>query len=265
MYQFDYKRPASLDEAAKALAGAGDGKILAGGMTLIPTLKQRLAMPSDLIDLGGIAEIKGVCEEDGAIVIGAMTTHAEVAANDLVKSRLPALAALAEGIGDPQVRHRGTIGGSVANSDPAADYPAGLLGCGAVVRTNKREIAADDFFTGLFETALEENEIIRSVVFPVPEKAAYVKFANPASRYAIVGVFVSQGVVGTRVAVTGAGACAFRATEMEAALAANFSPVALKGLTVSAADLNSDLHASAEYRAHLVSVIAARAVAAAAG
>jgi len=263
MYNFEYHRPSSLDEASKALAGGDDPKIVAGGMTLVPTLKQRLAMPSDLVDLGGIAEIKGVCEEDGAVVVGAMTTHAEVASNETVKAKIPALAALAGGIGDPQVRNRGTIGGSVANNDPAADYPAALLGLGATVRSNKREIAADDFFTGMFETALEDDEIIVSISFPVPEAAAYQKFDNPASRYAIVGVFVAKTGGSVRVAVTGAGPGVFRSSEMESALSGSFSADALSGVSVSADGLNSDIHASADYRAHLVGVMARRAVRAA--
>ncbi|WP_455374442.1 FAD binding domain-containing protein [Limibacillus halophilus] len=263
MYNFDYHRPASLEEAASALTSGDDPKIVAGGMTLVPTLKQRLAMPSDLVDLGGIAEIKGVCEEDGAVVIGAMTTHAEVASNDIVKAKIPALAALAGGIGDPQVRNRGTIGGSIANNDPAADYPSAVVGLGATVRTNKREIAGDDFFTGLFETALADDEIIVSVSFPVPEAASYQKFDNPASRYAIVGVFVAKTGGGVRVAVTGAGPCVFRQSEMEQALSGSFSADAISGISTSADGLNSDIHASAEYRAHLVGVMARRAVAAA--
>ena len=262
MYDFTYLRPSSVDAAGAALAGAEDGKIVAGGMTLLPTMKQRLASPSDLIDLAAVAELKGVSEAGGAVVICAMTTHAEVAANATVKARIPALASLADGIGDAQVRNRGTIGGSIANAAPAADYPAAVLGLGATIKTNQREIAGDDFFTGLFETALEPNEVVVSISFPVQTKAAYVKFANPASRYAIVGVFVAQTSGGVRVAVTGAGPNAFRVAEMERALAGNFSAAALNGIAVPADDLNSDLHTSAEYRAHLVSVIAKRAVAA---
>jgi carbon-monoxide dehydrogenase medium subunit len=265
MYDFTYHRPSSVDAAIAALTGAEDGKIVAGGMTLLPTMKQRLASPSDLIDLAAIADLKGLSEAGGALVIGAMTTHATVAADATVKARIPALAQLAEGIGDAQVRNRGTIGGSVANADPAADYPAAVLGLGATVRTNRREIAGDAFFTGLFETALEPEELILSISFPVPTKAAYVKFANPASRYAIVGVFVAQTAGGVRVAVTGAGPNAFRVPEMEQALAGNFSAEALNGIAVAADDLNGDIHASAEYRAHLVSVMAKRAVRAAAG
>ena len=262
MYDFNYHRPENLGDAARKLAAAADAKLVAGGMTLIPTMKQRLASPSDLIDLAGIADLKGISDNGDFIVVGAMTTHATVAADTAVKAKIPALADLAEGIGDPQVRNRGTLGGSIANSDPAADYPAALVALGATVRTDKREIAAEDFFTGLFETALEETEIVTAVVFPLPEAAAYVKFPSPASRYAIVGVFVSRSPAGVRVAVTGAGPSVFRAREMEQALAGNFSAEALKGLTLSAEDLNADIHASAEYRAHLVAVMAERAVAA---
>jgi carbon-monoxide dehydrogenase medium subunit len=265
MYAFNYHRPDTLEAAAAALAAAEDGQVLAGGQTLIPTLKQRLASPSDVVDIGSIAGLDGVRREGDAIVVGAMTRHSDVASSPEVQSAIPALASLADGIGDPQVRNRGTIGGSIANNDPAADYPAGLVGLGATVRTNKREIAADDFFTGLFETALEDGEIITAVSFPVPDRAAYQKFDNPASRYAIVGVMASQGPAGTRVAVTGAGSCVFRVAEMESALGGSFSPDAIAGIGVSADGLNADIHASAEYRAHLVSVMARRAVATAAG
>ncbi len=263
MYSFNYHRVGSVEEAVEALSNASEGTLMGGGMTLLPTLKQRLASPSDVIDLGGVSGLSGVSEDGGAVVIGAMTTHAEVASNATVTAKIPALAALAESIGDPQVRNRGTIGGSIANNDPAADYPAALVGLGATVRTNKREIAADDFFTGLFETALGDDEIITAVAFPVPDKAAYAKFPNPASRYAIVGVMASAGPAGTRVAVTGAGPCVFRAAEMESALGGGFSEDALSGASVSADGLNSDIHASAEYRANLVAVMARRAVAAA--
>jgi len=263
MHDFNYHRPGSLNDAAAQLAGASEGKLLAGGMTLIPTIKQRLASPSDLVDLGGLSELAGIKEEGGSIVIGAMTTHATVAGNATVQSKIPALAALAEGIGDPQVRNKGTIGGSIANSDPAADYPAGVVGLGATVQTSKREISADDFFTGMFETALEDDEVITAVSFPIPDRAAYQKFANPASRYAIVGVMVSQGSAGTRVAVTGAGPSVFRVSDMESALSGNFSASTIEGVSVDAGNLNSDIHASAEYRAHLVGVMARRAVAAA--
>ena len=263
MYNFNYHQPLSVDEALQFLSAASDGKLMSGGMTLIPTIKQRLANPSDVVDISRISGLGGISQDGDAIVIGATTTHATVAGDETVKGRIPALAALAEGIGDPQVRHCGTIGGSIANNDPAADYPAGLVGLGATVRTNQREIAADDFFTGMFETALEANEIVTGVSVPVPSKAGYAKFPNPASRYAVVGVMVSQGPAGTRVAVTGAGPSVFRVAEMEQALSGNFAPEALDGISVSDGDLNSDLHASAEYRAHLVGVMAKRAVAAA--
>lgn len=263
MYAFDYHQPASVAAAAAALAAAADGKLVAGGMTLIPTMKQRLASPSDLIDLGGVDELRGIGEESGSLVIGAMTCHADVAASDIVRRSIPALARLAGGIGDPQVRNRGTIGGSVANNDPAADYPAAVLGLGATIRTNKREIAADDFFQGMFTTALEPDELITRIAFPVPQAAAYVKFPNPASRYAVVGVLVARTSSGVRVAITGAGADGvFRATEMEQALTSDFSPQALDGIAIPPDGLNGDIHASSEYRAHLIGVMAKRAVAA---
>ncbi len=263
MYNFNYHRPASLDEAVNLLNGAEDGTLLAGGQTLLPTLKQRLAQPSDVVDLSGIADLRGISVSGDAVVVGALTRHAEVAASNEVQSQLPALAALASGIGDPQVRNMGTIGGSIANNDPAADYPAALVGLGATVTTNQREIAADDFFTGMFETALQDGEIVRSVSFPVASKAGYAKFPNPASRYAMVGVMASSGPAGVRVAVTGAGSCVFRVAAMEEALAGNWSPDAVAGVSVSAEGLNNDIHGSAEYRAHLVTVMAKRAVAAA--
>ena len=265
MYEFNYHRPGTLEAASSALAAAEDGRVLAGGQTLIPTLKQRLANPSDLVDLGSIAGLDGVRREGDAVVIGAMTRHADVASSPEVESAIPALASLADAIGDPQVRNSGTLGGSIANADPAADYPAAVVGLGAEVRTDRRTIAGDDFFTGLFETALEEGEIIVSVRFPVPHRAAYVKFPNPASRYAIVGVMVAETGSGVRVAVTGAGDRVFRAGAMEAALAGNFSADAIRDASVASDGLNEDLHASAEYRAHLVGVMARRAVAAAAG
>jgi carbon-monoxide dehydrogenase medium subunit len=263
MYNFDYARPASLKEVDSALKGASDPKILAGGMTLIPTLKQRLASPDKLVDLGGIGDLRGIKVSGDTVTIGAMTTHATVAASKDVAKAIPALAALADGIGDPAVRNRGTIGGSISNNDPAADYPSAVVGLGATVETTKRKIAGDDFFTGLFETALEPGEIVTAVSFPIPEKAGYSKFPNPASRYAIVGVFVAKTKGGVRVAVTGAGPCVFRVPELEKALASKFSPDAVAGIKVPATNLNSDIHASAEYRAHLVTVMAKRAVAAA--
>jgi aerobic carbon-monoxide dehydrogenase medium subunit len=260
MYSFEYSKPASLKEAEGAVGE--DAVLLAGGMTLIPTLKQRLASPDQLIDLGGIGDLVGINVSGGTVTIGAMTTHAAVAASKEVANAIPALAALAGKIGDPAVRNRGTIGGSIANNDPAADYPAAVVGLGATVKTTKREIAGDDFFTGLFETALDEGEIVTSVSFPVPEKAGYSKFPNPASRYAIVGVFAAKTGGGARVAVTGAGPCVFRVGEMESALASNWSPDAVAGISVPANGLNTDIHASAEYRAHLVTVMAKRAVSA---
>ena len=263
MYEFAYTKPSALQAAVDAATGDDEAKILAGGMTLIPTLKQRLASPTQLIDLAGIADLKGISVSADTVTIGAMTTHGTVAASSDVAGAIPALAYLAGLIGDPAVRHRGTLGGSISNNDPAADYPAAVVGLGATVKTNAREIAGDDFFAGMFETALEEGEIVTSVSFPVPEKAGYAKFPNPASRYAVVGVMVAKTADGVRVAVTGAGPCVFRAPEMEAALASNWSPDAVADIKVSASDLNSDIHASADYRAHLVTVMAKRAVAAA--
>jgi aerobic carbon-monoxide dehydrogenase medium subunit len=262
MYEFDYEKAASLEDAAKILAADEDAKLVAGGMTLIPTLKQRLAKPSNLIDLASIPGMKGITEEGGGLRIGAMTRHIEVNRSDIVKRVIPALSALAGMIGDPAVRNRGTIGGSISNNDPAADYPSAVVGLGATVVTTKREIPGDEFFTGMFETALEQDEIVTAVKFPKPETAAYQKFKNPASRYAIVGVFVAKTGSGVRVAVTGAGPCVFRVPEMEAALEKSFSPEAIKDIAIPEDDLNSDIHASAEYRAHLVNVMARRAVAA---
>jgi aerobic carbon-monoxide dehydrogenase medium subunit len=260
MYNFDYQKPRNVADAAKAIGSAEDGKLLAGGMTLIPTLKQRLAKPSDLIDLGSIAELKGIKKDGNAIVVGAMTKHVEVATSDVVKGAIPALAHLAEMIGDPQVRTRGTLGGSIANNDPAADYPAAVVALNATVITNKRKIAADEFFKGMFDTALAPDEIITAVSFPIPEKAGYEKFRNPASRYAVVGVFVAKTGSNVRVAVTGAGPVVFRQKDMEAALAKSFAPDAVAAVQQSANGLNTDIHASAEYRAHLVTVMAKRAV-----
>ncbi|MGE0723048.1 MAG: xanthine dehydrogenase family protein subunit M [Alphaproteobacteria bacterium] len=261
MYDFTYHKPTSVADAAALISKAEDGKLMAGGMTLIPTLKQRLARPTDVVDLGGVGGLAGVKKEGNAVVVGAMTTHAAVAGSDVVKGAIPALADLAAHIGDPAVRHRGTIGGSIANNDPAADYPAALVALGATVTTSKRTIAADKFFTGLFETALEDGEIVQSVSFPVPEKAAYMKFRNPASRYAIVGAFVAKGADGVKVAITGAGPGVFRWKDAEAALAKSFAPAAVESLALKADGLNSDIHASAEYRAHLVGVMTKRAVA----
>lgn len=263
MYRFEYQKVSSVEDAAAKRSAADDGTYMAGGMTLIPTLKQRLAMPSDVIDLAGIDGLAGISVDGDTLTIGAMTRHADVAASAEVRGVIPALADLAGLIGDPAVRNRGTIGGSLANADPSADYPAAVLGLGATIVTQSREIAADDYFLDLFETALEEGEIITAVKFPVAKRAAYQKFPNPASRYAIVGVFVAETSDGVRVAVTGAGPCAFRVAEMEAALAGNFSADAVADIAVDAGDLNQDLHASAEYRASLVTTMAKRAVAAA--
>ena len=265
MYNFEYQQPKSTADAAKALGGKTDAKLMAGGMTLIPTLKQRLAKPSDVIDLGKIPDLKGIKKDGNAIVIGAMTRHVDVANSADVKSAIPALADLAAHIGDPAVRNRGTCGGSIANNDPAADYPAAVLALNATIVTNKRKIAADDFFKGMFETALGADEIITAVSFPTVEKAAYMKFPNPASRYAIVGVFVAKAGAAVRVGVTGAAASAFRQKDMEAALTKSFTPDAIKDVKQNQDGLNSDIHASAEYRAHLVGVMAKRAVAKAIG
>ncbi len=262
MYEFAYQKPASVADAVKLLADP-EAKPLAGGMTLIPVLKQRLNKPSMVVDLARLG-LAGITVANGTVTIGAMTTHRTVAQSAEVKRAIPALAALAAGIGDPAVRYRGTIGGSLANNDPTADYPVAVLALGATVRTDRRTIPADQFFQGMFATALEAGEIITAVAFPVPEAAAYVKFPNPASRYAMVGVFVARGPAGVRVAVTGAGqGGVFRHTGFEQALAKSWSAAALEGVATPADDLNSDIHGSAAYRAHLVGVMAKRAVAAA--
>jgi carbon-monoxide dehydrogenase medium subunit len=263
MQAFAYSNPASVADAARAGA-ADNAKFLAGGQTLLSSMKLGLAAPDALVDLGAIAELQGITVAGGVVKIGAMATHASVAAHAGVQQAIPALAQLAGNIGDRQVRNRGTIGGSLANNDPAACYPAAVLGLGATVHTQSatgsRSIAADDFFTGMFSTALAEGEVITAVSFPVPEKAGWQKFKQPASRFSIVGVFVSQGPQGVRVAVTGAGAGVFRASALEAKLAGSWSAAALNGATVSADGLNSDLHGSAEYRAALIPVLAGRAV-----
>ena len=260
MENFNYVRPAKTADAVKAMKKAKDGKFMSGGMTLLPTLKQGLASPTDIIDLSGLNNT-GIAVSAKSVTVKAGTTHVEVATDKALKKALPALASLASWIGDPQVRNRGTIGGSVSNNDPAADYPAACLGLGATIVTNDRKIPADKFFTGMFSTALKPNEILTAVEFPLPAKAGYAKFPNPASRYAMVGVFVAKLKDGSvRVAVTGAGSAVFRVPEMEAALAKSFTAKALDGITVKARGLNSDMHASAEYRAHLVGVMARRAV-----
>ncbi len=263
MYDFGYTKPSSLADAVAALAGDDEAKALAGGQTLIPVLKQRLNKPTKVVDLSKLG-LSGITVTGDSVTIGAMTNHATVAASADVKRAIPALAALAGGIGDLQVRNRGTIGGSLANNDPSACYPSAVLALGATITTNKRSISADDYFQGMFTTALEAGEVITSVSFPVPAKAAYIKFKNPASRYAMVGVFVANGPKGVRVAVTGAGqGGVFRHTAAEAALSANWSPAALDGVSISPDNMNSDIHASAPYRAHLVGVVTKRAVAAA--
>ena len=263
MYDFSYHKPKSVAEAAKL--ASGEAKLLAGGMTLIPTLKQRLARPDALVDLADLGDLKGIKVEGGAVTIGAMTTHAEVAASQLVRSQIPALAALASVIGDPAVRNRGTIGGSVANNDPAADYPAAVLALGATVKTNKRAISADDFFKGLFATALDDGEMITAVSFPSPTKAGYAKFPHPASRFALTGVFIAVTKSGdVRVAATGASQSGvMRVGPIEAALKANWAPGAIDGITISANGLLSDIYGSPDYRANLIKVMAQRAVAAA--
>lgn len=261
MYQFNYHRPASIEAATALFRDAEDAMYLAGGQTLIPTLKQRLAAPTDVIDLGGIEELTGINVSSELVSVGAFTRHAAVADSAEVRRTLPVLSALASLIGDAQVRNRGTLGGSVANSDPAADYPAAVIALGATVHTSSRRIAADDYFQDLFETALQPGEILTRIDFPVPTRAAYRKFPNPASRYATVGVLVADFSGDIRVGVTGAGPCAFRATALEDVLKAALSVDAVDTVEVPDAGFNSDLHASAEYRAHLVRVMAKRAVA----
>ena len=260
MQAFDYSNPGSLADASRR-AGADGAKLLAGGQSLLAAMKLGLAAPEALVDLAGIADLQGISLAGGLLRIGALCTHAAVAADPAVQQAIPALADLAGKIGDRQVRHRGTLGGALANNDPAACYPAAVLGLGATIHTDTRNIAADDFFTGLYETALGAGEVITAVSFPVPEKAGWQKFKQPASRFSIVGVFVSKGAQGVRVAVTGAGACVFRAADLEARLGADWSAAALAGAAVSADGLNSDLHASADYRAALIPVLAGRAVA----
>jgi aerobic carbon-monoxide dehydrogenase medium subunit len=263
MYAFDYQRPASVADAKTALKG--DARYLAGGQSLIQAMKLRLSSSETLVDLGGIAELKTIRMDGDRIVIGAMATHAAVAASADVKRACPALAELAGGIGDPMVRNMGTIGGAIANADPAACYPAAVLGLGATITTNQRTISGDAFFTGLYETALQTGEMITSVSFPSVAKAAYVKYRQPASRFALIGVMVAQTAGGVRVAVTGAKGHVFRATEIEAALAKSFTPEAAKAVKMPTTDINSDMHGTAEYRAAMIGVMASRAVAAAVG
>ncbi|HUP08010.1 MAG TPA: xanthine dehydrogenase family protein subunit M [Caldimonas sp.] len=259
MYAFEYQRPSSRNEAVAA--AGGDVRFLAGGQSLIQSMKLRLSSSEKLVDLGGIADLKGITSDGAGITIGAMTTHAAIAESAEVKRSAPWIAELAGGIGDPMVRNMGTIGGSIANADPAACWPAGVVGLGATVKTNKRQIAADQFFTGLFETALDPGELIVSVTFPAVQKAAYVKYKQPASRFALIGVCVSQGAGGVRVAVTGAKSHVFRATQIEQALARSFTPEAAKAVKMPTDGINADLHGSAAYRAAMISVMASRAVA----
>ena len=260
MFEFSYLKAKSLPDASAFVAANPDAKLLSGGMTLIPTLKQRLARPSHLVDIAGLPELGGIEVNDGELLIGAATRHADVAASAVVKKSISALAALAHAIGDPQVRNRGTLGGSVANNDPAADYPAAVLGLDAIIVTSRREIAAADFFQGMFATALDAGEIVVRVRFPVPKRAAYEKFPHPASGYAMTGVFVAELGKDVRVAVTGAASGVFRWTEAEAALTKKMDPAVLAGLPLDTGDMNEDMHATREYRANLVRVMAKRAV-----
>lgn len=258
MYAFNYERPANL-AAAQALLAAG-GNALAGGQTMIAAMKQRLQQPETVVDLGAISTLAGIRKEGNNLVIGAMTRHQDVADNAEVRQHIPALAALADGIGDKQIRTMGTLGGSVANNDPAACYPSAVLALGATVHTDKRTIAADDFFHGMYATALDAGELITAISFPIPHKAAYAKFRQPASRFALVGVFVAQTAAGARVAITGAGNGVFRHAGLEAALNGSFTPEAVTQVAIDASELNADLHASAAYRAHLITVQTQRAV-----
>lgn len=265
MYAFQYRKAKTLQEAADWLAQDEEAKPLSGGMTLLPTLKARLAQPTQLIDIAGLPELAGIENKGGVLTIGAATRYYQIATSPVVRAALPALSDLASHIADPQVRNRGTIGGSVANNDPAADCPAAVLGLNAKVITNRREIAADDFFQGMFATALEAGELVVRIAFPLPEKAAYAKFPHPASGYAMAGVFIAQTASGVRVAVTGAGAGVFRWTDAEQALAKKMDAAAIEKLALAADDLNEDIHGSREYRAQLVKVMTARAVAALTG
>lgn len=260
MYDFAYHKPSSVADAVKLLADP-DAKAISGGHTLLPALKHRLNKPSAIVDLSGIAELKGIKREGDKLVIGALARYVDIETSDVVKSAIPVIATMAHNIGDTQVRNRGTIGGSVANNDPAADFPAAVLGLDATVVTNTRRIAAGDFFQGMFTTALASDEILTAIEFPIPEKAGYAKMRNPASRYVMAGAFVAKTKGGVRVAINGAGPGVFRQAAMEQALTANWSPDAVANIKQPADDLNSDIHGSAEYRAHLVTVMAKRAVA----
>ena len=261
MYALNYVKVKSVAEAAGLVARNPEAKLLAGGMTLIPTLKARLARPTHLVDISSLPELRRIGVKGGTLTIGAGARHHDVATSAVVKKAIPALAGLAAEIGDPQVRNRGTIGGSLANNDPAADYPAAVLGLGATVVTTKRSIAAKDYFQGLFATALAEGEIIVRIEFPLPKRAAYAKFHHPASGYAMAGVFIAQAAGGVCVAVTGAGPGVFRWKEAEAALAKGMKPAALEGVKLDASEFNNDIHADREYRANLVRVMAKRALA----
>ena len=264
MHAFEYHRPSTTKDALALAAQKSEGRYLAGGQSLVQAMKLRLSSPSDLIDLAALGDLRALSGDSATVTIGAMVRHAEVAASPAVQKAIPALAQLADIIGDRQVRHMGTIGGSLANNDPAADYPAAVLGLGATITTNKRKIEGDMFFKGLYETALEPGELITQVAFPAPKRAAYMKFKNPASRFALVGVFVADfGGGNVRVGVTGAGACAFRQADMEKALSQKFAPESVAGIKVKPDGLNNDLHASPEYRAHLITVMCKRAVEAA--
>lgn len=259
MYAFTYERPATVADAAR-LAAAG-AKVLAGGQTLLASMKLRLSNPQSLVDLGGIADLAGIRRDGDMLVVGAMARHAAVADSVDVQKAIPALAELAAHIGDRQVRAMGTLGGSVANNDPAACYPSALLALGATVHTTQRRIGADDFFTGMFSTALNDGELVTAVGFPIPKRAAYMKFKHPASRFALVGVFVAQFAAGVRLAVTGAGNGVFRHQGLEQALSRSFTVQAAAGVKIDPSDLNADIHASAAYRANLIGVLAQRGVA----
>ena len=263
MRDFAYARPSSVADAASAFAGGGEAAFIAGGHTLLPAIKSRLRMPDMLVDLGGIPGLSGISRDGDTLIIGALATHAAVAGDATVAAAIPGLAGLAARIGDPQVRNRGTLGGVIANNDPAADYPAAVLALEATVTTSAGSHAADDYFQGMFSTALADGEIVTGVAFKVPQASAYAKFRHPASRYAVVGIFVARFATGVRVAVTGAGPGVFRWAQAEAALSADFSVAAVAGLTLDPADLNTDIHASAEYRGHLAGVMLGRAVTAA--
>ena len=265
MYPFDYRRAGTVAEAAAALREDESAKLLAGGQSLLAAMKQRLAMHSTLIDIGSLPELKGIRREGDRLIVGAGEKHADVAASTLVAGTIPALSTLAGLIGDPLVRHMGTLGGSLANNDPSADYPSAVLALDAQVITSERSIAADDFFRGMFETALGTGEIITAVSFAIPQRAAYIKFPNPASRYAMAGAFVARHASGVRVAITGAASCVFRAHDFESALSRDFRPDAISGISLDESHMIADMHGSAAYRAHLAGVVARRAVAACAG